>query len=405
MLSNSWAGQRGRGGIVGRVMHGQRIPSGMPGSAGQDESRPLLAVSMGDPGGIGPEVLVRALSDARLRSSARFRIYGSRGAMEAAAERVGVEPFWWRIERESGLLETTLRHEVVLVDAARTDQEESGALAGRVHAPNRAAGAASFQFVESAIADARRASHDPLRADAIVTGPISKQAWSLAGRGKYAGHTELLQTRFGARRVAMMFEAPRLRVVLVSAHVALMDLRNVLTIGRIFDAIDLGHEACRRLGVAHPRVGVCGLNPHAGEGGLLGDEETRLIEPAIAVAHEHEMDVRGPLPGDTVFGRAVAGEFDLIVAMYHDQGLIPVKLIARDEAVNLTVGLPVVRTSPDHGTAFDLARRASGDHGRANGAAGPSRARREPDPGSMRRAIEMAVRMARSGASASADRS
>jgi 4-hydroxythreonine-4-phosphate dehydrogenase len=213
----------------------------------------------------------------------------------------------------------------------------------------------------------------------MVTGPISKHAWHLAGplagRGRFPGHTEMLQSRYHAKRVVMMFRAPKFCVSLATAHVPLMDVRDVMTIGRVYDAIDLGAEGCRRLGIAEPRIAVCGLNPHAGEAGLMGDEESRLIEPAIQVAVEQGLRVRGPFPGDTIFGRALAGEFDLVVAMYHDQGLIPVKLLDRDASVNITMGLPTVRTSPDHGTAFDIAGK-----GRA-------------EAGSMIAAIDTAVRM------------
>lgn len=341
-------------------------------AAGGQNERPLIAVSMGDPGGIGPEVLVKALADPALRSAARYRIMGMSSPMHAAADRAGIDPFWWRISGGSDMLSTTDPHDVVLID-----YEDEPRPTGWRAEPNKPAGEASFRFVEEAIALARRKSDDPLRADAIVTGPISKAAWDLAGRGKYPGHTELLATRFNAKRVAMMFVAPTLRVVLVSAHVPLMDLQNVLTIGRVHEAIDLGSEACARLGVERPRVAVCGLNPHAGEGGLLGDEETRLIEPAIELAVRSGIDASGPFPADTIFNHALAGRYDLVVAMYHDQGLIPVKLLSRDSAVNVTLGLPTVRTSPDHGTAFDIA------------------GRNEADPGSTIEAIRLAVRMAR----------
>jgi 4-hydroxythreonine-4-phosphate dehydrogenase len=173
----------------------------------------------------------------------------------------------------------------------------------------------------------------------------------------------------------MMFVSPRLRVVLATIHIALMDLRNELTIGRIFDAIDLGAEGCRKLGIARPRVAVCGVNPHAGEGGLFGDEEARLIEPAIRLAAEAGIEATGPWPADTVYNAALEGRHDLVVAMYHDQGLIPVKLLDRDAAVNATIGLPVPRTSPDHGTAFDIAGRGVAD------------------PGSFRAAVDLAIRM------------
>ncbi len=330
---------------------------------------------MGDPGGIGPEVLVKALADTRVRALARFVIHGAADAMHEAAQAAGVEPFWWEARRGSPLVETARAHEVVLID----DRDEGRA--GYPRAPNRVAGELSFRWVEDAIASARLPGGDPMHADAIVTGPISKEAWSLAGRGKYPGHTELLATRFGSKRHAMMFVGPSLRVVLATAHVPLMDLRNILTIGRVYDAIDLGHDACIRLGVARPRVAVCGLNPHAGEHGLLGDEEDRLITPAVRIAAEQGMDVHGPFPGDTIFSAAVGApgrpaKYDLVVAMYHDQGLIPVKLLFRDESVNITLGLPTVRTSPDHGTAFDIA--------------GKNRA----DAGSMKAALRLAARMA-----------
>jgi 4-phospho-D-threonate 3-dehydrogenase / 4-phospho-D-erythronate 3-dehydrogenase len=242
---------------------------------------------------------------------------------------------------------------------------------------SRTQGELSYRLVEDAVAAAKRPVGDPLRVDAIVTGPISKQAWKLAGHGQFPGHTELLAARFGGKRHGMMFVSPVLRVILATAHIPLMDIRNALTIGKVFDAIDLGHQACLRLGIPRPRIAVCGLNPHAGEGGMLGDEDQRLIEPAIRAAVEGGMDARGPFPADTIFNAAVKGEFDLVVAMYHDQGLIPLKLLARDSAVNVTVGLPVIRTSPDHGTAFDIA------------------GRNKADPGSMRAAIELAISMAR----------
>lgn len=333
---------------------------------------------MGDPGGIGPEVLVRALADPRVRTGAGFVVFGSMSAMLAGAETAGVEPFWWRVPREGAatLLPAALTHDVVLVDDDGVVPEPLRRWAAT---NSKVQGELSFRWVEEAIGLCKRPAGDPLRAHGMVTGPISKKAWEMAGRGRWPGHTELLAERFGARRHAMAFEGPRLRVVLATVHVPLMDVRNVLTIGRVHEAIDLGHEWLVRSGVARPRVAVCGLNPHAGEGGLLGDEEVRVIEPAIELAVRQGMDVSGPWPGDTVFNAAVGGKFDLVVAMYHDQGLIPVKLLARDQSVNLTLGLPTVRTSPDHGTAFDIALRGAG--------------RGTAEEGSMKSAILAAVRM------------
>ena len=173
-----------------------------------------------------------------------------------------------------------------------------------------------------------------------------------------------------------MFHAPNLRVALVTAHLPLMDLRNVLTIGRVFDTIDLAHETLAEEGTNRARIAVCGLNPHAGEAGLMGDEEQRLITPAIELARQQGIDVHGPFPADTIFNAAVAGKYDMVVAMYHDQGLIPVKLLAFESAVNMTAGLPIVRTSPDHGTAYDIA--------------GSNKAH----PGSMGAAIDLAATLA-----------
>ena len=174
----------------------------------------------------------------------------------------------------------------------------------------------------------------------------------------------------------MMFVSPRLKVILATVHVPLRMVPGLLTRERVVRTIELGAAECARLGVGGPRVAVCGVNPHAGEAGLLGDDEGRVIGPAIEAAKKRGIDARGPFPGDTVFNAAVKGEFDLVVAMYHDQGLIRVKLLDRDRAVNVTVGLPVIRTSPDHGTAFDIAGRGIAD------------------AGSMKAAIRLAVRMA-----------
>jgi 4-hydroxythreonine-4-phosphate dehydrogenase len=336
----------------------------------------VLAISIGDPGGIGPEVLVRSLADPARRGAAVYRIYGSSVAMLDAARSVGIEPFWVRVPHDAcehlvGPM-TGSTHPVVLVDHDGPDGLRRPVHERRATA---AGGELSFQWVEAAIRDARRARAHPLYADAIVTAPISKEAWALAGHGAFPGHTELLAARFGSDRSAMMFESPTLRVVLVTAHVPLMEVGRAITTARVLETIKLGTAACVRLGVATPRIAVCGLNPHAGEAGLLGREDDEVIAPAIASARAEGLSVRGPFPGDTIFNRAVRGEFDLVVAMYHDQGLIPVKLLAFDRAVNVTLGLPTVRTSPDHGTAYDIA--------------GQNRA----DPGSMSAALDLAIRL------------
>ncbi|TVQ32306.1 MAG: 4-hydroxythreonine-4-phosphate dehydrogenase PdxA [Phycisphaeraceae bacterium] len=338
--------------------------------------RPTIGVTMGDPLGVGAEVVVKALADPALRRRARFMVYGMAETMHYAADLAEIEPYWWRVQHDSPLVETAVGQSVVILDHDEYTTIGSPG-AGRERARStRAGGEASFRFVEHAIRDAKLSPGHPLRLDAVVTAPISKQSWAMAGRGKYPGHTELFATRFNAKRWAMMFISPRLRVILATAHVPLMDLRNLLTLGRVFDPIDIGNDVCRGLGIEKPRIAVCGLNPHAGEGGLFGDEETRVIEPAIRMAQDTGIDVRGPFPADTIFISAARGEFDLVVAMYHDQGLIPVKLLEWERAVNVTAGLPIVRTSPDHGTAFDIA--------------GANRA----DARSMRASLDLAIDMA-----------
>lgn len=345
--------------------------------------RPVLAVSMGDPLGIGPEVIVKALADRGLRQRARFRVFGSSRAMDAAALAAGITPYWWRIAHsaERPMIEAALHHDVLVLDYPEMDFDlpEAGLTAP---GPSRNGGAASYRWVEDAIALAQAAEGDPRRADGIVTAPIAKRSWYLAGHRQFAGHTELLAHRFHARRHGMLFVGPSLRVMLVTIHIPLASVSGQLSVGRILDAIELANRACVEMGVERPRIGVCGLNPHAGENGLMGDEDDRVIRPAVGAAVEKGVDASGPWPADTLFLAAAAppaggGKYDCVVAMYHDQGLIPVKLLDRDRTVNVTVGLPAIRTSPAHGTAFDIA------------------GRNVADPASMRAAIELAIEMAR----------
>lgn len=348
------------------------------------KSRPTIGITMGDPAGIGPQVILKALADRSLRLSARIVIYGLNEILTYAADRLEHEPDWSRIPHDAERTGHEIRSDVLVLDF-----DEYDGLVRAPHAPSRLGGLASRAFVEEAIADATRPADHPRHIDAIVTGPISKTSWDLAGFN-WPGHTELFAYRTKARRNVMMFVSPRLRVALATTHIPLLDLRNVLTIGRVFDPIDLGHEACRRLGIEKPRIAVTGLNPHAGEGGLFGDEESRLIEPAIRLARDNGIDARGPFSADTIFIDAAAGEYDLVVAMYHDQGLIPVKLLGWDKAVNWTLGLPIIRTSPDHGTGYDIAGTTKASAGSMAAAIDlamtlATRRRRDPAPPRSRR--------------------
>jgi len=337
--------------------------------------RPLIGLTLGEPAGIGPEVIVKALADPALRKRARFIIYGLHELIAYCADLAEIGPYWYRVPHEE-----VERVESGVVVA---DFDEYATLGPGVTRPTAEGGHASMRFCEEAIAHLRGG-----RLSALVTGPISKTSWRMAGY-HFPGHTELLAKRFGARRVSMMFVGGGLRVALASAHVALFDLRNSFTIGRVHQPIDLLNEALRDwFGVESPRIGVAALNPHAGEGGQFGDEEQRIIEPAVAMAREAGIRADGPIPADTLFRRAMGGEFDGIVAMYHDQALIPVKLLAFHEAVNLTLGLPAVRTSPDHGTAFDIVGKNKADCGSMKAA--------------VSLAIDLALRRAAAGASASA---
>jgi 4-hydroxythreonine-4-phosphate dehydrogenase len=209
-----------------------------------------------------------------------------------------------------------------------------------------------MRFISDAINDAQAG-----KIDAIVTAPISKESWRMAGF-KYPGHTELLTSRCKAKHSAMMFVGGPFRVVLTTIHEALFGIRHRFIIGRVFNPIDLVNTALQEwFDIEKPKIAVAALNPHAGENGQFGDEEQRIISPAILMAQEAGIDVTGPYPADTLFYQALDGRYDAIVAMYHDQGLIPVKLLAFDKAVNVTIGLPIIRTSVDHGTAFDIVGR------------------------------------------------
>ncbi len=326
--------------------------------------RPTVAITMGDPAGIGAEVIVKALADPVLRHRARYIIYGMNELLHYAADLAEFDVFWWRDQYNGRLRHYS--HDVVVVD-----YDQYTMLGSAIRSPSKMGGEASMRFCLDAIEAANRR-----LVDAVVTAPIAKESWRLAGHN-WPGHTELLAHLTGARRHAMMFTGGPLKVVLATVHIPLNSLWGRLNIGAVFHPIELLHETMVEwFDTPKPRIAVCGVNPHASENGQFGDEEERIISPAIQMAREQGIDATGPYPPDTVFLAARDGKFDAVVAMYHDQGLIPVKLLAFDQAVNVTIGLPIIRTSPDHGTAFDIVGR-----NRAN-------------PGSMRAAIELAIELA-----------
>ncbi|WP_159014032.1 4-hydroxythreonine-4-phosphate dehydrogenase PdxA [Acidisoma sp. S159] len=307
--------------------------------------KPLpVGITMGDPAGIGPEIVAKLFAEGL---PAPCIVIGDAAIMQRAMAVIGAD---LPIRAITGVAEAACLPNVMDVLAAGTPP---GAVPyGVVDAH---AGAAAHAAIQRAIDGALDGS---LRA--IVTAPIHKGSLRAAGIC-HPGHTEILAERAGTADVAMMLANDELRVVLVTIHVALRDVIAGITPAAELRAIRLAETAARRFGIAQPRVAVAGLNPHAGEGGLFGSEETAVIAPAIAQVRAEGIDATGPWPGDTVFMRARRGEFDVVVAQYHDQGLIPVKYLGLDHGVNITLGLPFVRTSVDHGTAFDIAGTGKAD--------------------------------------------
>ncbi len=285
--------------------------------------KPRVGITAGDPAGIGPEIARKAACDPRVLDACEPIVYG---------------PADGRFEPG-----------VLSADAGR----------------------AAFEAICAAVGDAQAGA-----IEAIATAPVNKLAFARAGL-QWKGHTDLLGHLTGSRRVAMMFWSQPLKVVLATVHVPLAEVPRVLTREVLDEVIDLSARELPRFGAASPRLALAGLNPHAGEEGLLGDEEQRVLAPAVEAARARGIGIDGPFPGDTIFVRAVRGEFDAVIACYHDQGLIPVKLLAFGHSVNVTLGLPIVRTSVDHGTAFDIAGRNAAD------------------PTSMIEAVLLAARLAR----------
>jgi len=324
----------------------------------------VIGLTMGDAAGIGPEIIVKALADPFIRRAAKFIIFGMNEQLCYAADAAEIEPFWGRHQHEK--ISRDYPHKVVVADY------DEYSVSSWVKGPSEQAGEASIKFCLDAIEAAREGI-----IDAVVTAPISKTSWKLSG-AKWPGHTELLAERCKSPRKVMMFVTGPLKLALATIHEALFEVRHKFTIGCVFEPIDLLNDALKQFfDFENPKIGVAALNPHAGEDGQFGDEEQRIISPAILLAQEQGINCHGPYPADTLFLRAIQGEFDGVVAMYHDQGMIPIKLVNFREAVNVTIGLPIIRTSPAHGTAFDIA------------------GRNIADPSSMKSAIKTAIQMAK----------
>ncbi len=318
-----------------------------------------LAVTMGDPAGIGAEIVARLLAEDDLGVKCRIFAVGPATTVRAAQAKLGLPSTEAVVgaQEASSVLEPAGSGPSgnVVIDIDPGPQTLASTI--RSGAVQAAAGELAYRAVCTAISLVQQDV-----ADAVVTAPLNKAALQLAGH-HYPGHTELLAELAGGCDVALMMAEERLKVTLATLHVPLAEVPRLLTAEAIVSAVRLTAEFLKRLGIPAPRLAVCGLNPHAGEGGIFGQEEERVIRPAIEVARQSAIDVSGPAPGDVVFHQAVQGRYDAVVAMYHDQGLIPVKLLSFGRAVNVTLGLPFVRTSVDHGTAFDIAGRGIADAG------------------------------------------
>lgn len=307
-------------------------------------NQPPFVITMGDPAGIGPEIIAKAFVAGNAPDCV---VAGSTLVMKRAVQLVGAD----QKIREIASLDAA-RPATGVINVLPVSRDAECVPAGKVSA---AGGQAAFEAVVAAI-DLAKKGH----ASGIVTAPINKEALSAAGLS-YPGHTEILAECAGVDRVAMMLANDEIRTVLVTIHQSLRDAIKSADFAAQMDAMRLAHRACRDLGILTPRIAVAGLNPHAGEGGLFGREEIEIISPAIEAARAEGIDATGPWPGDTVFMAARRGKFDVVVAQYHDQGLIPVKYLGVETGVNITLGLPFVRTSPDHGTAFDIAGQGVAD--------------------------------------------
>ena len=299
-----------------------------------------LALTMGDPGGVGPEIIIKALYSSEVRRYCAPIVIGDRIVIEEALNLLKL-PLTLRIIKspeESQIASGSIN----LIDDRVMKKFKKGQ-------PTAKSGRACVSYIKKAV---ELALHK--KVDGIVTAPISKKAFKMAGF-TWPGHTEMLADLTNTKEYAMMLVGGPLRVILATIHVPLKSVPALITKDRVLKTIRLAMKACDMFGIKNPKIAVAGLNPHAGEAGIFGNEEIKKIIPAVESAKKEGIPVSGPYPPDTIFHKTYKGEIDIIVCMYHDQGLIPLKMIAFEEGVNVTVGLPFIRTSPDHGTAYDIA--------------------------------------------------
>lgn len=324
-----------------------------------------IGITLGDPAGIGMEITLKALKDRALLRSATFLLIGDYGAATHVQRQLGMKSFNFHILSDIGRLHLSEE----LINFINLGNVTYNIPYGKIDAR---CGKAAYEYINMACLLLRSRNN----LDALVTAPINKESLNLAGY-KFQGHTQILAQRFKARYVRMMFCAEKLRVVLVTIHIPLKNVPPLITKKKISDTIFAVNRTMNTFfKIKKPRIAVCGLNPHAGEDGLFGTEEKEHIIPAIKKAKSHKLKVEGPFPADSLFWKAKGGEFDTVIAMYHDQACIPFKTLYFDKGVNVTLGLPFIRTSPDHGTAFDIA------------------GKNQANPNAMIEAIKVAIEMA-----------
>jgi 4-hydroxythreonine-4-phosphate dehydrogenase len=288
-----------------------------------------IAITIGDPAGIGPEIVFKAIMSHEIAGLCEPIVIGDIAVVEEAVEKLNIP-----------------------VDLNSLKIINTGEIKDRNFQrckPAAEGGRACVSYIKKAVEPALNK-----EVDAIVTAPISKESLKMAGF-KWPGHTEMLAELTSTQDYAMMFYSDKLKVILVTIHTALKNVPDLIKKEKVLKTITLAKKSCDMMGIENPKIAVAGLNPHAGEAGIFGDEEIKEIIPAVNEARASGISASGPYPADTLFYKAYNGEFDIIVCMYHDQGLIPLKMIAFDKAVNVTIGLPIIRTSPDHGTAYDIA--------------------------------------------------
>jgi 4-hydroxythreonine-4-phosphate dehydrogenase len=313
-----------------------------------NNQQPIISITMGDGAGVGPEIIIKALQDKEIYENCRPFVIGDAKILERAKQFVNSD---LEIHAISSVKEA--KFENGTIDCLDLDLLPIDLPVGQVSAE---AGNASFQYLKKAIELANNK-----EIQGICTAPLNKEALHKGGH-IFPGHTEILAELTNTTDFAMMLSAPKLKVIHVTTHVGIIDAVKLINPERVYTVLKLAHETLQKAGYKNPSIAVCGINPHAGENGLFGyGEEDEKVIPAVQKAQAEGMNVQGPLPADTLFFRATRGDFDIVVAMYHDQGHGPIKVLGLEAGVNITVGLPIIRTSVDHGTAFDIAGKGIAD--------------------------------------------